>query len=139
MARSGKRTTQPRPPKAAPSGPRTTEDLSDEDLQALAFKHHNNLNGAEGAVKAAQKRVKEIKALAKAEMGADAIEVLKDLTELETEDGEKKLTQAVKRILRSARWAGSTLGNAVQHVRWSRPHAGRRSRVRGRQARRHEG
>ncbi len=102
------RTRQPKPPKQT-SGPRTTEDLDDETLQALAFNHKKKFDGLEEERKAVAKKITNAKKLAKAEMGADALDVIDDLQQLETDAGELKLTTAVKRILRSARWAGSSL------------------------------
>jgi hypothetical protein len=114
MARKAKKQTQTRKPTASADGPRTTEDLADDVLQSLAFQHKRKFDDIAEKKKDLAKAEKEAKTLAKAAMGADALEVIKDLQELETEEGEKKLTTAVRRILRSAKWAGSTLNTQFQ-------------------------
>jgi hypothetical protein len=116
MARKAKKKTSTRKPTASSTGPRTTEDLSDDQLQVLAFGHKKKLDDLEADVKAAadvvkakKKLVKNAEKIAVGEMGVDALEVIKDLRDFETDEGETKLTAAVQRILRSARWAGSKL------------------------------
>lgn len=111
MAKGGSKTRQP----SAPADiVRTTEDLNDDQLAMLAWDHKKKIDAIQTKIKTLQADMGQAKKLAKKEMGVDALEILKDLKDLETGDGDKKLTNAVRRILRSARWAGSKLGTQFE-------------------------
>lgn len=112
---------QPETIAAPPTGPRTTEDLDDATLQALAFRHKDTFDKLDAEAEDLARRRKAAKAAAKSDMGADALDVIEDLQELETEDGEKKLTAAVRRILRSAQWAGVALGTQFDAFDFNAP------------------
>lgn len=89
-------------------------DLTDADLEALAFQHKKSYSAALATKKAADAALKNVCKLAKAELGADAVDTIKDMIALETEEGEAKLKAKIERQLRAARWMAVPLGNQAE-------------------------
>lgn len=94
--------------------PRTVEQLNDEQLQALTYQHMNLYSQALAKKKAADADFKNVCKKAKAEIGEDAIDEIKDLIAADTEEGEAKLKRRVERTLRIARWAGASFGTQFE-------------------------
>lgn len=92
----------------------TTEQLDDEALQALAFQHKKKYEHLLAAKKKADADFKNGCKLAKAELGDDAIDIIKDLIALDSEEGEARIKATVERQLRVARWAGAELGTQFE-------------------------
>jgi len=86
-------------------------DLTDDQLQALFFSHKRLYESALATKKAADAAFKNTCKIAKAELGDDAVDSIKDAILLDTEEGEAKLKSRIERQLRVARWMAVPLGN----------------------------
>lgn len=78
--------------------------LTDEDRATLLLHHKKAYLAAEAEKKAAAKEFTNVKKLAQAEIGDNAIQMIKDAIELETVEGEARLKQRVEDLERVARW-----------------------------------
>lgn len=101
MARSKQPSETPAP---------TVERLNDDQVAALTFQHRDKYKIALAAKKKADADLKNACKIAKAELGDGAIDDIKNLIALESDDGEKKLSDRVNAILRVARWQGVKIG-----------------------------
>lgn len=84
--------------------------LSDDDLQALFWQHKRAYGEALARKKEADAKFKNACKTAKAELGDGAVDDIKTAIELETEEGEAKISDRLRRILRVSRWAGASIG-----------------------------
>jgi hypothetical protein len=93
---------------AAPK--RTIDDLDDDQLYALTCQHKTQYEAALAAKKKSDADFKNCCKLAKSECGAGAIDDIKNLIALHTDEGEEKLKGEVERMLRTMRWSGVAVG-----------------------------
>lgn len=106
-------TVEAKPEQAAPvlghnSG--DTPGLSEDQRIALTFVHKRAYENALAAKKKADAEFKNVAKLARAELGSDAIDDIKDMIAMETEEGELAIKAAIERQLRVARWMGLPYG-----------------------------
>lgn len=85
-------------------------ELTDDQRQALFFQHRKQYSTLLAAKKAADAALKNACKLAKAELGDDAIDSIKDAILLETPEGEAELKARIERQMRVARWMGLPVG-----------------------------
>jgi hypothetical protein len=85
--------------------------LSDADKQALFFSWKKQYVAALAKKKAADAELKNVAKKAKAELGDDAVDSIKDAIALESEDGEAIIKAAIERQLRVARWMAVPFGS----------------------------
>lgn len=89
---------------------RTIGDLDDDQLYALTCQHRKKYEAALAAKKKADADFKNCCKLAKSECGTDAIDDIKDLIALDSDNGEEKMKGQVERMLRAMRWSGLQVG-----------------------------
>lgn len=87
------------------------DPLTEDQRIALTILHKNAYVTALAAKKAADKAIKDIAKIAKAELGADAVADIKQIIELETEEGEKRQKAEIERAMRVARWMNVPYGS----------------------------
>lgn len=87
-------------------------ELTDDQRAALTFQHKAKYQEALAKKKEYARQLLQVCKLAKAELGDDAVLTIKDMIDLETEEGEAKLKSAVDRQMRAARWMGMAVGAA---------------------------
>lgn len=95
---------------AEPQTGHNKEPLTDEQQAALGFQHKKAYEAALAVKKTADASFKNVCKLAKAEMGDDAVDTIKDMIAAETEEGEAKLKARIERALKAARWMAVPLG-----------------------------
>lgn len=105
-------------PKAPPAdgGPghnsgKTVEQLSDEQRHALTVQHRKKYESALADKKKADADFKNVCKLARADLGATAIDDIKELIEFESEGSDERFQAELERRLRNARWAGLAIGS----------------------------
>lgn len=86
-------------------------DLTEEQRQALALQWKKKYQTDLGAKKAADAALKNTGKLIKAELGADGLDLIKDMILLETDDGEEKLRARAERAKRAAMYMAAPLGS----------------------------
>ena len=118
MARKSK--TDPNAPganaeKPAPKGHNSGHDeaLDDDELRALAFQHREKYRRALEKKKTADAEFKNVCKQAKSEIGAGAVDIIKDLIALEEPDGEERMREKLQRQADALRWAGLPLGTQI--------------------------
>lgn len=99
-----------RPRKAKNDDGETTDEMTEEQRKALTFQHKTRYEATLAAKKKADADHKNACKLAKAEIGDDAIDLIKDMIEAATPEGEAKMRAAVERMRRAAEYMGSPLG-----------------------------
>jgi hypothetical protein len=109
MGRKNKSDAAP-PPSAATAPEVGHNKMTDEDLQRLTFQHRDSYRTALAAKKRADADLKNVAKKAKAELGKFAMDQIKILIELETEEGELDVANRVERALQAARWMGAKIG-----------------------------
>lgn len=110
-SRNKTRDTNGSPAKAVPTSPGLGHNcLSDDDLQALFWQHKRAYVEALARKKDADAKFKNVCKTAKAELGDGSVEDIKTAIELETEEGEARISDRLKRVLRVSRWAGASIG-----------------------------
>jgi hypothetical protein len=109
MARKKKDKSQPaaQQPAAADAG---HNKMTDEDLQRLTIQHRDAYKVALAAKKAADAKIKNVCKQAKAELGKFAVDQIKIMIELETDEGELEVANKIERMLQAARWMGAKIG-----------------------------
>ncbi|MGE0575427.1 MAG: hypothetical protein AB7F22_10475 [Reyranella sp.] len=85
-------------------------DMTEEQRKALTFSHKRLYEKALAAKKAADADLKNAAKRAKAELGDDAVALIKDMIALEGDDGEEKIKAAIDRQRRAAEYMGLPLG-----------------------------
>lgn len=85
-------------------------ELTEDQRIALTFVHKRAYEAALAVKKKADAELKNVCKLAKAELGADAVDTIKDMIALETEEGEKRHKAEIERRLRAAKWMGLSFG-----------------------------
>ena len=90
--------------------PATHNGLSDDDLQVLTFQHKRAYEGALALKKKHDADFKNVCKKAKAELGKNAVETIKIMIELETDEGELEIKGRIERAMQAARWMGASLG-----------------------------
>lgn len=95
---------------ASPPAPANHNQLTDEQQQALFEQHKKKYEHLLALKKKADADFKNGCKLARSELGADAIDAIKDAIELETEEGEARFKARVERQIRVARWLGLDVG-----------------------------
>jgi hypothetical protein len=103
---------KPKPKAAAPAGIGDNK-LTDDELRTLAFQHRDKYAKALAKKKIADADLKDVCKKAKAEMGAGAVEVIKDLIALEDPEGEATMRAELARRADAMRWAGLPLGTQL--------------------------
>ena len=101
-----------RPKKEKSTEPkRTVEDLNDDELSSLTYKHKDSYETALAMKKKADADFKNVCKKAVADLGKEVIDDIKLLIDLENEEDEAKakVSDRVQRILRIVRWQGLTL------------------------------
>lgn len=98
----------------APGPGHNVGTLDDDQLQALTWQHKKAYQAALAVKKDGDAKFKNACKLAKAELGDGAVDDIKTLIELETEEGETKISDRVQHMLRVARWAGSKIGTQFE-------------------------
>ena len=83
--------------------------LSNDDLQALFWQHKRAYVDALARKKDVDAKFKNVCKTAK--LGEGAVEDIKTAIDLETEEGEAKISDQLKRILRVSRWADDVVQN----------------------------
>jgi hypothetical protein len=86
-------------------------DLTEEQRMALAHQWKKKYQADLGAKKAADAVLKNTGKLIKAELGADGLDLIKDMILLETDDGEEKLRARAERAKRAAMYMAAPLGS----------------------------
>lgn len=86
-------------------------DLTEEQRQALALQWKKKYEASLGAKKAADAALKNTCKLIKAELGADGVDLIKDMLLLETDDGEAQLRARAERAKRAAMYMAAPLGS----------------------------
>jgi hypothetical protein len=87
--------------------------LTDDELRTLAFQHRDKYAKALAGKKKADADFKNVCKGAKAEMGAGAVEIIKDLIALEDPEGEATIRAELARRADAMRWAGLPLGTQL--------------------------
>lgn len=86
------------------------KSLNDDELQVLAEQHKGNYQTALAAKKKADADFKNACKRAKAELGKEAIDIIKTLIECDTPEGEARVIGRLKTTMTAARWAGVEVG-----------------------------
>lgn len=86
-------------------------ELTEEQRQALALQWKKKYQTDLGLKKAADAALKNTGKLIKAELGADGLDLIKDMILLETDDGEEKLRARAERAKRAAMYMAAPLGS----------------------------
>lgn len=87
-------------------------ELTDDQRAALTFQHKSKYEEALTKKREYARQFLQVCKLAKSELGDDAVLTIKDMIDLESEEGEAKLKSAVDRQMRAARWMGMAVGSA---------------------------
>lgn len=87
-------------------------ELTDDQRAALTFQHKTKYQEALTKKREYARQFLQVCKLAKSELGDDAVLTIKDMIDLDTEEGEAKLKSAVDRQMRAARWMGMAVGSA---------------------------
>ena len=90
------------------------KNISDDDLQALAFQHKASYEAALATKKKADADFKNVCKRAKAEMGKDAVDQIKTMIECDTPEGEARIKARVLNTVAAARWAGAAFGTQFE-------------------------
>jgi hypothetical protein len=85
----------------------TLEDLTDEEAQLLLEQHKDSYEDALAAKKKAAAEFLNVCKKAKADLGAKAVEMIKDAIDLDTPEGEARFKADLERKLKVAKWIGS--------------------------------
>lgn len=85
-------------------------DLTEDQRQALAIQHKKSYQAALAVKKEADAKFKHACKLAKAELGDDAVDLIKDMILLESEEGEATLRARAERARRAAIYMAAPLG-----------------------------
>lgn len=96
---------------AGPGHNKPPGGMTEDQRQALAIQHKASYEKHLAAKKAADAAFKNACKLAKAEIGADAIDLIKDMILAESEEGEATIKARIERQLRAARYMAAPLGN----------------------------
>lgn len=113
MAKRGRPRKNENAEAAEPNGVGHNSEMTDEQRKALTFQHKKRYSSLLEAKKAADAAFKNGCKLAKSELGADAIDLIKDMIALESEDGEAKIKAAIERQRRAAAYMGAPLGSQL--------------------------
>lgn len=84
--------------------------LNDNQRQTLAVQHLKKYESTLATKKAADKSFKDVCKIAKAELGDDAVDVIKQMILARTPEGEAELVARIERTMRAARWMAAPLG-----------------------------
>lgn len=97
-------TNAPAPP------PANHNELSEEQLQGLMFRHKERYEHLLGLKKVADKSLKDFCKIIKADLGDGGLDDIKVAIQLETAEGEARFKERMERQARVARWMGLDLG-----------------------------
>ncbi len=87
--------------------------LTEAQRQALALQHKAGYEAALAVKKAGDAKFKNACKLIKAEVGADGVDLIKDMLLAETEEGEAELKARIERALRAANYMAAPLGGQL--------------------------
>lgn len=85
-------------------------ELTEDQRISLSFTHKRAYENALEMKKEAARSFLQVCKLAKAELGAEAVDDIKEMIALETEEGEKKFKANLERQIKVARWMGLPVG-----------------------------
>ncbi len=105
---AGKRAESSKPRGAAP--PR---EITDDDLRALAANQRPRYEKALAAKKAADKALKDVGKLIKADLGDNGLAIIKAMIELDTPEGESKVKARVSAQATALSWSSHQLGTQI--------------------------
>lgn len=91
------------------NGPPSAE-MTEQQKQALAIQHKKHYQASLARKKEADADFKNVCKRAKAEVGDDAVDLIKDMILLETEEGEAKIKAGIERQKRAALYMAAPLG-----------------------------
>ncbi|MCP4304183.1 MAG: hypothetical protein GY788_04715 [bacterium] len=84
-------------------------ELTEDDKRALALQHKRHYQTALAKKKEADASFKNTCKRAKTEVGDDAVDLIKDMIALETEEGEAKIKATIERQKRASAYVAATL------------------------------
>lgn len=113
MARKSTKKTDYKPNGASP-GPGHNSEPTEEQRQVLAIQWKGKLLAAEAKKDDAVAAIRNIRKQIKAELGADGVDLVKDMIALESDGGEAKIRAAMERQLRAARYMAVPLGSQFE-------------------------
>lgn len=88
--------------------------LSDDERQTLALDWLRKFEAADGAVKEAQLELRAITKLMKAELGKDAVKLMREMIAMRTPKGEAEIRADMERKARAARYMAAPFGNQFE-------------------------
>ncbi len=140
MAKKPPTKRKPRAGAAGDAPPtRTLEQITDGQEQTLFMQHLKKYEDALAAKKAADKRIKDVGKIAKAELGPGAVKRFKLSIQLRDEEGEKEFLEEMAGALKVARWAGVEIGTQFRLFETGEQDSIARARGEGRRASLDEG
>jgi hypothetical protein len=89
-------------------------EMTEDQRQALALQWKRKYEADLGAKKAADAALKNTGKLIKAELGAEGLDLIKDMILLETDDGEAQLRARAERARRAAIYMAAPLGSQFE-------------------------
>lgn len=102
------------PPGEDKTGHNANGGLTDEQRQALFFQHKKSYQAKLAAKKETDAAFKNACELARAELGKDAVDEIKDAILLEADEGDAILQARIERQLRIARYMGAIAGTQFE-------------------------
>lgn len=100
---------------------RKNSELSEDERRALLFQHVSKYELALAAKKKADADLKNTCKVAKAELGKDAVDDIKDVIALKSPEGEAELRAELERKLRVARYVNAPVGHQFTFSEDMRP------------------